>query len=70
MYNSHRSDLTRCGFGNRWNRPIATVKLRDELTSIATAVGNLDGDLAEADTADERVEATERDVPGRAGVHR
>lgn len=63
---------------------------RDRLASIVGAVGNLDGDLAEADAAeerlveemrllgrealqgwaDERVEATERDVRGQAGLHR
>ena len=94
-----------CRFGNRGNRRMATVKLsdeallaflqshprfRDRVASIASAVGNLDGDLAEADTAeerlveemrllgqealqgwaDERVEATERDVRGQAGMHR
>ena len=65
-------------------------RFRDRVASIASAVGNLDGDLAEADTAeerlveemrllgqealqgwaDERVEATERDVRGQAGMHR
>jgi hypothetical protein len=60
------------------------------VASIASAVGNLDGDLAEADTAeerlveemrllgrealqgwaDERVEVTERNVRGQAGMHR
>ena len=64
--------------------------LRDRVASIAGAVGNLDGDLAEADAAeerlieemrllgrealqgwaDERVEATERDVRGQTGIHR
>ena len=63
---------------------------RDRVASIASAVGNLDGDLAEADTAeerlieemrllgrealqgwaDDRVETTERDVRGQAGMHR
>ena len=63
---------------------------RDSVASIAGAVGNLDGDLGEADAAeerlieemrllgrealqgwaDERVEATERDVRGQAGMHR
>ena len=62
------------------------TRFRDRVASIVTAVGNLDGDLAEADTAeerlveemrllgrealqgwaDERVEATERDVRGLA----
>ena len=63
---------------------------RDRLTSIMGAVGNLDGDLEEADVAedrlveemrllgrealqcwaDERIEATERDVRSHAGMHR
>jgi hypothetical protein len=63
---------------------------RDRLASIIGAVGNLDGDLGEADAAEERlveemrllgrealqgwadkrVEATERDVRGQAGMHR
>ena len=85
--------------------PMATAKLsdealwafcqshphfRDRLASIIGAVGNLDGDLGEADAAeerlveemrllgrealqgwaDQRVEATERDVRGQAGMHR
>nr|WP_294548671.1 hypothetical protein [uncultured Rhodopila sp.] len=65
-------------------------RFRDRVASIASAVGNLDGDLTEADTAEERlveemrllgrealqgwadarVEATERDVRGQAGMHR
>jgi len=65
-------------------------RFRDRVASIVGAVGNLAGDLAEADTAeerlveemrllgrealqgwaDERVEATERDVRGQAGMHR
>jgi hypothetical protein len=92
-------------FGNRGNRPMATVKLsddallaffqshpgfRDRVASIVGAVGNLDGNLGEADAAEERlveetrllglealqgwaeerVEATERDVRGQAGIHR
>ncbi len=64
--------------------------LRDRVASIAGAVGNLGGDLAEADAAeerlvdemrllgraalqgwaDERVEATERDIRSQAGMHR
>jgi len=64
--------------------------LRDRVASIMGAVGNLHGDLGEADAAeerlveemrllgrealqgwaDERVEATERDVRGQAGMHR
>jgi hypothetical protein len=64
--------------------------LRDRVASIAGAVGNLDGDLAEADAAEERlveemrllgrealqgwaeerVEATERDIRSQAGMHR
>jgi hypothetical protein len=64
--------------------------LRDRVASIVGAVGNLDGDLAEADAAEERlveemrllgrealqgwaearVEATEQDVRGQAGIHR
>jgi hypothetical protein len=63
---------------------------RDRLASIVGAVGNSDGDLGEADAAeerlveeirllgrealqgwaDERVEATEREVRGQAGMHR
>ncbi len=63
---------------------------RDRLASIMGAVGNLEGDLGEADAAeerlveemrllgrealqgwaDERVEATERDVRGQSGMHR
>jgi hypothetical protein len=63
---------------------------RDRVASIASAVGNLDGNLEEADAAeerlveemrllgrealqgwaDERVEATERDVRGQSGIHR
>ena len=63
---------------------------RDRLASIVGAMGNLDGDLGEADAAeerlveemrllgrealqgwaDQRVEATERDVRGQAGMHR
>ena len=63
---------------------------RDRVASIAVAVGNLDGDVGEADAAekrlieemrllgretlqgwaDKRVEATERDVRGQAGMHR
>src|ERR1700675_3453802 len=63
---------------------------RDRFASIVGAVGNLDGDLGEADAAverlveemrlfgrdavqewaDERVAATEREVRGRAGMHR
>ena len=64
--------------------------LRNRVASIVGAVGNLDGDLAEADAAEERlveemrllgrealqgwaearVEATEQDVRGQAGIHR
>jgi hypothetical protein len=64
--------------------------LRDRLASIVGAVGNLDGNLGEANAAeerlieemrllgrealqgwaDERIEATERDVRGQAGMHR
>jgi hypothetical protein len=64
--------------------------LRDRVASIMGAEGNLDGDLGEADAAEERlveemrllgrealqgwannrVEATERDVRGQAGMHR
>ena len=64
--------------------------IRDRVASIAGAVGNLDGDLAEADAAeerlveemrllgraalqgwaDERVEATEREIRQQAGMHR
>ena len=63
---------------------------RDRVASIVGAVGNLNGDLGEADAAgerlieemrllgrealqgwaDQRVEATERDVRGQAGMHR
>jgi hypothetical protein len=63
---------------------------RDRLASIVGAVGNLDGDLADADAAeerlveemralgrealqgwaDERVEATEREIRAQAGMHR
>ena len=63
---------------------------RDRLASIVGAVGNLDGDLQEADAAedrlveemrllgrealqgwaDERVEATEREIRQQAGMHR
>ncbi len=62
---------------------------RDRVASIASAVGNQDGALAEADAAeerlvaemrllgrealqgwaDERVEATERDIRGQPGMH-
>ena len=65
-------------------------RFRDRLASIVGAVGNLDGDLGEADAAeerlveemrllgrealqgwaDERVDATERNVRGQAGMHR
>jgi hypothetical protein len=65
-------------------------RFRDRVASIASAVGDLDGDLAEADAAeerlvdetrllgqealqgwaDERVQATERDVRGQTGMHR
>jgi hypothetical protein len=64
--------------------------IRERVASIAGAVGNWDGDLAEADAAEERlveemrllgrealqdwanerVEATEREVRGQAGMHR
>ena len=64
--------------------------LRDRMDSIINAVGNMDGDLGEADAAEERlveemrllgrealqgwadkrVEATEREVRGQAGMHR
>ena len=64
--------------------------IRDRVASIAGAVGNLNGDLAEADAAeerlveemrllsrealqgwaDERVEATERDIRRQPGMHR
>ncbi len=64
--------------------------VRDRLASIVCAVGNSDGDLGEADAAEERlveemrllgrealqgwanqrVEATERNVRGQAGMHR
>jgi hypothetical protein len=64
--------------------------IRDRMASIAGAVGNLDGDLGEADAAeerlveemrllgrealqswaDERVEATEREIRSQAGMHR
>ena len=63
---------------------------RDRVASIVGAVGNLDGDLGEADAAEERlveemrllgrealqgwanerVEATEREVRGEPGMHR
>ena len=63
---------------------------RDRVASIVAAAGNLDGDLGEADAAEERlveemrllgrealqgwadkrVEATERDVRGQAGMRR
>jgi hypothetical protein len=63
---------------------------RDRVASIVGAVGNRDGDLGQADAAeerlveemrllgrealqgwaDERVEATERDVRGQIGMHR
>jgi hypothetical protein len=63
---------------------------RERVASIVGAVGNLDGDLLQADAAEERlveemrllgrealqgwadkrVEATERDVRGQAGMHR
>src|SRR5271170_5928889 len=63
---------------------------RDRVASIVCAVGNVDGDLGEADAAeerlveemrllgrealqgwaDDRVEATEREVRGQAGMHR
>jgi len=63
---------------------------RDRLASIVGAVGNVDGDLGEADAAeerlveemrllsrealqgwaDERVEATERDIRRQPGMHR
>lgn len=63
---------------------------RDRVASIVGAVGNLDGDLGQADAAeerlvdemrllgrealqgwaDERVEATEREVRGQTGMHR
>jgi hypothetical protein len=63
---------------------------RDRVSSIVGAVGNLDGDLGEADAAEERlveemrllgrealqgganqrIEATERDIRGQAGMHR
>jgi hypothetical protein len=63
---------------------------RDRLASIVGAVGNVDGDLGEADAAeerlveemrllgrealqgwaDERVEATERDIRQQSGMHR
>ena len=63
---------------------------RDRLASIMGAVGNSEGDLGEADAAEERlveemrllgrealqgwadkrVEATEREVRGQAGMHR
>jgi hypothetical protein len=65
-------------------------RFRDRVASIVGAVENLDGDLGDAnaaeerlveemrllghealqDWADERVEATERDVRGQAGIHR
>jgi hypothetical protein len=64
--------------------------LRDRMDSIINAVGNMDGDLGEADAAEERlveemrllgrealqdwanerVEATERDIRGQPGMHR
>ena len=64
--------------------------LRDRMDSIIGAVGNVDGDLDEADAAEERlveemrllgrealqdwanerVEATERDIRGQPGMHR
>ena len=64
--------------------------LRDRVASIVGAVGNLDGDLGEAeaaeerlveemrllgrealqDWANERVEATERDIRRQPGMHR
>jgi hypothetical protein len=63
---------------------------RDRLASIVGAVGNSNGDLGEADAAEERlveemrlfgrealqgwaeerIEATERDVRGQTGMHR
>ena len=63
---------------------------RDRVASIVGTVGNLGGNLAEADAAeerlveemrllgrealqdwaDERIEATERDVRGQPGIHR
>jgi hypothetical protein len=63
--------------------------IRDRLASIASAVGNLEGDLAEADAAEERfvdemrqfgrealqnwaeerVEATEREIRQLPGMH-
>jgi hypothetical protein len=63
---------------------------RDRVASIVCAVGNVDGDLGEADVAEERlveemrllgrealqgwaegrVEATELEVRGQAGMHR
>lgn len=68
----------------------AHPNLRDRVTSIVGAVENANGDLGEADAAEERlveemrllgrealqgwadkrVEATERDVRGQAGMHR
>jgi len=68
----------------------AHPSFRDRLGSIVGAVGNLDGNLAEADAAEERlveemrllgrealqgwaeerVEATERDIRSQAGMHR
>jgi hypothetical protein len=65
-------------------------EFRDRLSSIVGAMGNLEGDLGEADVAeerlveemrllgrealqgwaDERVEATEREVRSQAGMHR
>ena len=68
----------------------AHPKLRDRVTSIMGAVENANGDLGEADAAEERlveemrlfgrealqgwadkrIEATERDVRGQAGMHR
>jgi hypothetical protein len=64
--------------------------IRDRLASIMSAVGNSDGDLGEADPAEERLveemrlfgrealqgwaddraEATDRDVRGQPGMHR
>ena len=67
----------------------AHPNIRDRVTSIVGAVANANGDLGEADAAEERlveemrllgrealqgwankrVEATERDVRGQAGMH-
>ena len=67
----------------------AHPSFRDRVASIVGAVGNLDGDLGEADAAEERlveemrllgrealqgwanerVEATEREVRSQAGMH-